>query len=36
MVWLMDLQIISMLIELIQLRHTSRNDKESEIVLLRQ
>lgn len=35
MVWFMVLQIVSTLVELIQLRRTSENDKELEILLLR-
>jgi hypothetical protein len=35
MLWFMVLQMVSTLVELIQLRRTSTNDKELEIVLLR-
>lgn len=35
MVWFMMLQIVSTLVELIQLRRTSTSDKELEILLLR-
>lgn len=35
MIWFMVLQIVSTLVELIQLRRTSASDKELEILLLR-
>jgi hypothetical protein len=35
MAWFMVLQMVSTLVELIQLRRTSASDKELEIVLLR-
>jgi hypothetical protein len=35
MLWFMVLQIVSTLVELIQLRRTAASDKELEIVLLR-
>jgi hypothetical protein len=35
MLWFMVLQMISTLVELIQLGHTSASDKELEILLLR-
>lgn len=35
MVWFMVLQLVSMLVDLIQLRRTSVSDKELEVLLLR-
>ena len=35
MLWFMVLQMVSTLVELIQLRRTSASDKDSEILLLR-
>jgi putative transposase len=35
MIWFMVLQIVSMLVELVQLRHKSEGEKDLEILLLR-